>query len=162
MLGGEATESRPIVMSLDVISGLAVIGIALLFFRFTIDQHRTLSLTYLGLKFVEGAVMIGAGILFLFDDTNSLRGPIYATVQLYAFGLSAFVFYVLLYKSRLVPRFIAVWGFVAIGALGVKTVLGFAGIQSIYIDGTLVLIITNEFFLAIWLMVRGFSERASD
>jgi len=64
----------------------------------------------------------------------------------------------LLYKSELVPKFISIWGALGILALFVSTALKLFGVQYAVIDYFLVLIITNEIFLAIWLIIKGFNK----
>ena len=75
-----------------------------------------------------------------------------------AFILGAIGLYSLLYRSRLVPRFIAAWGLVAVAmlivanALAVDVTAGFQPLALLYLP-----IALNELFLAGWLLVRGFS-----
>ena len=69
------TENKIVVMLADVISGLAVIGIAVLMYPLFKDTNEQFTKWYLGLKFVEGASMIIAGLLFLstpFQYTHDL------------------------------------------------------------------------------------------
>ncbi len=152
------TESKIIVILADVISGIAVIGIAVLMFPLFKNLNKKVSYGYLILKYVEGIIMIVAGLLFLFTSLQYTREIIYNGVQLYAFIISAFVFYYLLYESKLVPRFISIWGALGIFALMVSTVLNLIDINYPIIDYLLVLVITNEVFLAIWLMAKGFNK----
>jgi hypothetical protein len=76
------------------------------------------------------------------------------------FAVGAVVLYVLLYRTRLGPRFIAVWGLVAV-ALVVTFNLTGADVTEFGPAVLLVApIILNEFFLAGWLIVKGFDEKA--
>lgn len=144
----------------DIISGLAVIGIAVLIFPLFKSSNKSISVSYLISKYLEGALMIIAGTVFLFASTQSIRDTIYYGIHLYLFIASGFLFYYLLYKSELVPRFISIWGVVGIFALLVSTALKLFSIQYVAIDYLLVLIITNEIFLAIWLMTKGFNPES--
>ena len=101
--------------------------------------------------------MIIAGVLFLNNSSQYFREWIYNGIQSYTFISSAFIFYYLLYKTKLVPRYISIWGAVAIFALFIKTILSFFGLIFPILDIMLILIITNEIFLAVWLMVKGFN-----
>jgi hypothetical protein len=148
------TIDRWIVMLADVISGLAVIGIAVMVYPF-VKKEKT-ALTYLTLKYTEGALMVLSGLLFLIPALQYTRDIIYNGIHVYIFIISAFIFYYLLYKRELIPRWISVWGALGILALTVSTVLGLLQVELAVLDYFLALIITNEVFLAIWLMVKGF------
>ncbi|MCL5410868.1 MAG: DUF4386 domain-containing protein [Patescibacteria group bacterium] len=156
------TSSKPLVMISDVISGLAVIGIAVIMFPFFKRSNKKLSLSYLLLKILEGTLMITAGIFFLNNSLQFMRDWIYNGIHLCTFIISGFVFYYLLYKTKLVPQFISVWGAIAILALLVKTAFKIVGLTYTMLDVMLILIITNEMFLAIWLMVKGFNPTVVD
>jgi len=159
MLLGLATDSKLIVMSVDVISGLSVIAISILMFPLFKKINKPASIAYLISKFIEGGIMVIAGLLFLNNSLQSMRSEIYEGAQLHAFIISSFIFYYLLYKSELVPRFISIWGALGIFTLLVSTALKIADMSYPMIDYLLILIITNEIFLAFWLMIKGFDKR---
>lgn len=158
MLLSGVTDIKWVTTLLDVISGLAVIGIAVLLFPFFKASNKGLTLGYMVMKIFEGALMIVAGILFLSNLSFDWRGWIYNYPQAYVFIVSAFLFYILLFKTKLVPRFISIWGLVACGMLLINNVAKLLGINSPILDVLMVLIITNEIFLAGWLMVKGFNK----
>jgi len=155
MLAGEATDIKWVVTLLDVISGLAVIGIAVIMYPFFKVINKVFSQAYLVLRFIEGILMLIAGFVFLVSP--DLRGLIYDKVHIYAFILGAFVFYYLLYLGKLVPRFISLWGLLGTATLALSTILKLFGQSLPVLDYFLILIITNEIFLAIWLMIKGFN-----
>jgi hypothetical protein len=158
VLASAMTQSKIIVMLADVISGLAVIGIAVLMFPLFKNLDKSLSRGYLILKYAEAILMILGGLLFFIDSTQYLRDIIYESFHIYVFIVSGFMFYLLLFKSKLVPRFISIWGAAGLFAILVSTLLNLVNIQYAFLDYFLVLIITNEVFLAIWLMVKGFNK----
>lgn len=158
MLAAEATDSGFFTFAVDAISGLSVIGIAVLLFPLLKPANKAISLGYLSARAIEGILMILAGTAFLFGSTD-VRGAIYDSVQVYAFIVGAALLYYLLYKTRLVPHFIAVWGFVAVGFLALVTILGLFDVSNQFLDITLILMITNEIFLAIWLMTKGLNSK---
>ena len=92
-------------MVADIISGLSVIGIAVLMFPLFRGSDRPLPPAYLVLKFIEGVLMIVAGI----------------------------------------------------GALAISTIFKLIGRPQAFLDYFLILIITNEVFLAVWLFIKGFN-----
>ena len=156
------TPSKIIVVLADGISGLAVIGIAALLFPLLKTAKYKLSLGYLSLKIAEGSIMIFGGIIFLFDSLQPLRDKLYDGIHLYAFILSGFFLYHLLYVTRIIPRYISVWGTIAISALLLRVGLHLAGLAHSMVDILLILIVTNEIYLAIWLMVKGFNQSEID
>lgn len=158
VLASFLTQNKLIVMLADVISGLAVIGIAVLMFPLFKQLNESLSWWYLILKYAEGISMIIAGLVFIITSLQYIHDIIYNGFHLYVFIISGFVFYYLLYKSELVPRFISIWGALGTLALLVSTLLKLINLHYSIIDYLLVLIITNEVFLAIWLMIKGFNS----
>lgn len=79
------------------------------------------------------------------------------------FTLGALMFYSVLYQSKLVPRFISAWGFIAAALLLTGSVLImvdiFTGISELGLELIFALpIAVNEMVLAIWLIVKGFNS----
>jgi hypothetical protein len=92
---------------------------------------------------------------------TSVRAVLENPVTMAMWGLfiaGALLFYLLLFRTRLVPRFLSVWGLIASVMLLVITGLGLAGIKSPILDALLMPMIGNEVVLAIWLMVKGFAK----
>jgi hypothetical protein len=114
VLTSTITKNSSIVMTADIISGLAVIGIALCFYPIFNKKTGPLTLTYLIMKFAEGVLMVIGGVLFLFESTASYRDTIYTTAHVYVFIISAFIFYYLLLITEIVPKFISYWGIAGI------------------------------------------------
>lgn len=75
------------------------------------------------------------------------------------------MFYFVLYKSELIPRFISAWGFIAAALLLTGSVLVmvdmFTGISELGVELIFATpIAVNEMVLAIWLIVKGFNPSA--
>ena len=152
-----STQVHPVVgLFTEVISGAAVIAIAVL--MFPLFKLHKLAKPYILLKFAEGLLMFAAGFFILFQNISMYDGA-YA-IHVYAFAISALFFYLLLNKTRLVPRFINIWGMIAAAlvlAANIYTQMGF----ELPVIGAILgyaPIILNEAFLALWLMVKGFDE----
>jgi hypothetical protein len=71
------------------------------------------------------------------------------------FSLGALLLYLSLYRTKLVPRFIPIWGLVGVASLVALNGLGIFDVRAGIILA--LPIILNEIFLAIWLIVRGFN-----
>ncbi len=172
MLIFDFTGNVPFGSVADIVSGLAVIGIAVLLFPlFRLDRNgrindsagnRILNITYLFSKLVEGTLMIAGGICILFESTSEYRSLIYANVHIYFFIAGALFLYIMLFRSRLIPGFLSVWGLIASVILLLVTVLRLIGIEHMILDAMLMPIVANEVVLAIWLMVKGFSRKSKN
>jgi len=153
-----STSVTPIIgLFTEVISGAAVIAIAVLMYSL-LEPHK-LRKPYIALKFVEGLLMFAAGIFILFQNISVYNG-IYE-IHVYAFSISALFFYILLNKTKLVPRFINIWGMIAaplVLVANIYTQLGFELPMLGMILG-FAPIILNEVVLAFWLIFRGFDEK---
>ncbi len=145
----------------DLIAGLAVIAIPFLMLPiFQSAQNKTLNYSYMATRIIEGLLMLIGGIFILLPSLESYRNVLYEHVQVYLFIAGALLFYILLYRTRAVPRFISAWGGLATIVLFVVTMLGLFGIKSLLLDFLVLPLILNELFLAIWLMVKGFNKDA--
>jgi len=78
------------------------------------------------------------------------------------FTLGAMMFYSILYKSELIPRFLSIWGlfaavFLLTGALiGMFDLFPLMQVMTFFSPP----FILNEFTLAVWLIVKGFNSSA--
>jgi uncharacterized membrane protein (Fun14 family) len=80
------------------------------------------------------------------------------------FCLGGVLLYVLLYRSRIVPRWITVWGFVGIPLYAVAYLLamyGVIGINSSEVNLLCLPLAVQEMVLAIWMIARGFRPPAA-
>jgi len=157
VLASSITESKIAVMLFEAISGVAVILIAVLMFPLFTPYNEKASFWYIVFRSIEGGLMIIAGILFLSHNNLLLgiRDGIYVGHG-YIFAVAALFFYYLLYQSKLIPRWLSVWGFIAAILLILANVLELTSL----IPGAMILylpIISNEVVLAIWLIVKGFN-----
>jgi hypothetical protein len=155
VLASNVLESKVIVMILEALSGIAVIGIAAIMFPLFKSYNVKASFGYLALRFIEGAIMIVGGILFFINTQSllTLRDQIYVG-HAYIFVVAALIFYYLLYQSKIVPRFISIWGIIASVLVLIPNLLNINTTINIIL---LLPIISNEVFLAIWLIVKGFN-----
>jgi hypothetical protein len=165
----------------ELMNGVAVIGIGVLMFSILRQHNETIARGYLALRIVEAVfcsvivisplslmalsqeyLKAGATEAAVFQITGALsiaeRASVANLLIPIFFGLGALVLYSSLYQSKLLPRFISVWGFVAaVLAIINNILLTFTVELSMVISLIFVLpIITNEIFLGIWLIVKGF------
>jgi hypothetical protein len=77
------------------------------------------------------------------------------------FILGAMMFYYVLYRSSLVPRWLSSWGLLAAIPYFVSGVLGLLAILDPMSSGQMVLVLplaVQEMVLAVWLIVKGFNS----
>jgi len=165
---------------LELINGLAVIGIAVMLFPILKKHNEALALGYVALRILEAVVVIIAvsGPLTLIAlsreyvaagaaDASAFHAvgtALVAERSLWVsqmlgifFGLTALVLYCILYQSKLVPRFISVWGLIAAVLVMTWNLLELFGISVSFGMILALPMILNEIFLAIWLIVKGFN-----
>lgn len=169
---------------LELLNGIAVVGIGVLMFPILKQYNENLALGYLGLRIIEAAFcsvivisplsliklsqeFLGAGALdaVYFQTVGTLsvaeRASVTGLLIPIFFSLGALLFYYSLYQSEFLPRFISVWGLIAAVLI---LALSFLSLN-IEVDISLGLIfalpiILNEIFLAIWLIAKGFNPSA--
>ncbi len=152
------TESLTLIVLFELLSGAAVIAIAVLMFPLFKPWNKRITLWYLAAKVIEGGLMVIAGLLLLSSNSSLLgiRDLIHVS-HAYFFILASMLFYYLLYQSKLIPRFISVWGVIALISLLAGNLLEIAGNTHPMIKLFYPLIMLNEILLAIWLIVKGFN-----
>ena len=153
------TGSLPIVVSLELMSGAAVFVISVLMFPLLKPWNTRVTFGYLAAKVIEGGLIVIAGILLLSSSPLLLgiRDLIHES-HAYFFILASMLLYYLLYQSKIIPRFISVWGVIALVLLLIGNLLETAGNTHPMIMLFYPLIMLNEIFMAIWLIVKGFNS----
>ncbi|WP_022894371.1 DUF4386 domain-containing protein [Agromyces subbeticus] len=144
-----------------LLNSAAVIAIGVLMLPILRPRTPIIAVGYLATRFFEGVVLaIGVISLFLLSATAVAGNFVAYNVAMAGLGIGSLFFCVALFRSRLVPRFLAVWGFVGYAsfALGcILELLGFAGAGLVStIPGGLF-----ELFFAVWLIVKGFTPVAT-
>ena len=168
---------------LELVNCIAVVGIAAALFPLMRVHNEALAAGYLGTRVIEAVVLsvaaisplllvtlsqeyvaagapdaayfqtAGALVMAARENLASLLTPVF-------FSLAALLLYYFLYRSRLVPRLIPVWGFIAVVALFTWNLLEAFGLS---VSAGMVFalpMILNEIFLGIWLLVKGFNSPA--
>jgi hypothetical protein len=144
-------------------------------------HDQALSVGYLGNRVVEAIVQVVGSIIPLalvtvsqthlatgaleassFQALGALgvaaRAQLLGTMLGIFFNLGAALFYSIVYRARLLPRFIPIWGFVGVASVLTWNLLELFGIQAgMYLA---IPILLNEIFLGIWLIVKGFKQQS--
>jgi hypothetical protein len=166
---------------LESVNGIAVIGIAVMMYTILKRVNEGVALGYLGFRGVEAFFSIlgstkAASLIELSHAYNQAGpSPYFDTLSeliladrhwsmemlTVFFLLGALIFYLLLYQSEVIPRFISIWGFIAVAGITAMNVLLYLGINLGFVFLVFALpMIANEFFVAIWLIVKGVNTSA--
>ena len=111
----------------------------------------------LGRVYVKADILEASGFQVL---GTLLREIGHLPMGIFVFGLGALIFYSLLYRSNLVPRWISVWGLIAILLHLATGFLIVFGLQSDFSTMNTVMnlpIILQEMVMAGWLIAKGFN-----
>lgn len=101
---------------------------------------------------------VGTGLLAAYD-WNQLLGP-----RIFA-SLAALPFYYLLYQSKILPRWISVWGFIGAPLYLASGLIGMFGLVDPASPVLILLFLPAallEMVLAVWLIAKGFNSSAVD
>ena len=97
------------------------------------------------------------------DLLLAARDWVHRVLMSLAFGLGALMYYYVLYRARLIPRWLSGWGLVAIGLALFATLyagftqnFGFTMVNNV----SSIPIALQELVLAVWLIVKGFDTSA--
>ncbi|MFX0051004.1 MAG: DUF4386 domain-containing protein [Candidatus Hermodarchaeota archaeon] len=159
---------------------VSVVSIPIVMFTIFKRYNESLALGYVGARIFEGisdAVMAISMVLIValsreFVDAGSTVTPIFQTSGAlilalfdwigvlenipYCFGVLMFSY--LLYQSKLVPRWLAVWGLIGGALLLTRVPLSMFVFDPLSTAVLAIPIIVNEIVLAVWLIIRGFNS----
>ena len=157
---------------LALLAGFALAMIPVVFWPIGNRYNETLAMGYVVFRgALEGVIyMVGAlGWLLLIPlstqpDSASLASlvrtadpVIWEQVGVIPFALGALMFYVLLYRSRLVPRWLSSWGLVGAALYTVPPLGSMFGLSLGVLMAPLAV---QEMVMAAWLIAKGFSPAA--
>ena len=116
----------------------------------------TVSQQFVGAADQSASYFQNVGHLLL--TTRDSAGFVFAVI---AFCLGALMYYAVFYRSKLIPRWLSVWGLIAIVLLLSAVFITLFDGEPYSISGNLVFlalpIALQEIVLAVWLLVRGFN-----
>ena len=182
-----ANDNRVILTALiEFVWAITGAGIAIALYPVLRRQNRALALGSVAARIVEGAfVLIGSlslvTLLSVSQETvaggsaaassfQAVGSSLLATrdwtlgfIAILPFVLGSLMYYYLLYRSRLVPRWLSGWGLVGAGLCLVATV--YAGFTQEFGFSTVNTVLNipigvQEMVLAVWLIVKGFNTSA--
>lgn len=138
-----------------LLNSVAVIAIGALMLPVLRPHTLGVAIGYLATRVFEGTFLaVGAVALLMSSVGTNFRAYNTAMTGL---GVGSLFFCVALYRSRLVPRLLAGWGFVGYAAFAAGCILELSGIAGAGLVSTIPGGLF-ELFFAVWLIVRGFAS----
>lgn len=186
MQGAEHKNQVILGAIMELLVVCSVIGTAVWFFPVLRKYHESIALWYLCFRFLE-AVLITIGIISVLSlltlsqefvataapnaSAFQASGTVLIAIHAWTFllgpalmlGINTAMYSSLLYKSRLVPRLIAVMGLIGAPLVFLEAVLALFGVISqVSVWGALLAlpVAAYEMTLAVWLIVKGFNPAA--
>jgi hypothetical protein len=145
-----------------LLNSAIVIGIGVLMFPILRAHNKAIAAGYLGTRIFEG-VGLAIGVVSLIVVTGS--PAIHANAVSYnvaeaGLGIGSLFFCALLFRTGLVPRFLAVWGFIGYACFAGGTLLELFGVAGAGLVGA----IPGGLFeltFGIWLIAKGFRSTSA-
>jgi hypothetical protein len=148
--------------ALMLLNSAIVIGIGVLMYPILRAHNRAIATSYLGTRIFEGAVLaIGVVSLIVLNSSAAIdANAAFYSVAEAGLGIGSLFFCALLFRTGLVPRFLAVWGFIGYACFAGGNLLELFGVSGAGIIGA----VPGGLFeltFGIWLIARGFASTAT-
>ena len=149
-------------VSLMVLNSAFVIGIGVLMFPILRVHNTGIGVGYLGTRIFEGvALAIGVASLIVLTGPSAIHAnAVFYSVAEAGLGIGSLFFCALLFSTGLVPRWLAVWGFIGYACFAGGNLLELFGVAGAEVVGA----IPGGLFeltFGIWLIARGFASTAT-
>ena len=145
-------------LALGAVAARVVEGVLILVGTLGLLALLTLSKDYVAAGSPDSSSLLASGNMLL-----AARQWVFELLMSLSFALGALMYYYVLYRSRLVPRWLSGWGLVGAGLGLVATV--YVGFTQEFGFGTVntvlnIPILVQEMVLAVWLIAKGFNRSA--
>lgn len=167
-----------------MVMGLACAGIGISLYPVLKRQNEGLALAAAGFRILEGTLQIASsvGVVALLalsqefvkagSPPDSFFQPIGTAIKavhdwisngayLFPWCIAATIYYAIFYRTRLVPRWISVWGLLGLALMLVSTFAAMFGLLDSMSPVQITLnlpILLQEMVLAVWLIVKGYKQ----
>lgn len=160
----------------EMVMAFAVAGIAISMYPILKEKNSGIALGAVGFRVMEGALFL-VGTLFLLllmviskeyvaagsnDTYFQTLGAIFKANTPWVIGgisftLGAFLYYVLFYHTKLIPRWLAIFGLLAVVFAFTSYIAQFFGVDLGELEALFHLpMLVQEMVLAVWLIVKGY------
>lgn len=162
---------------LDTLTGLGVIFLAAVLFATLRKRHEKIALTALGFYVLEATLLIASrsdafsllrlgqayaaapasDILLLGQVAYETMDFVGNTLHMVAFCFGAILFYLLLDKARIVPRWMSLWGLFAVFPLLIGSIVQVFGHSVPFV--LYLPYVPFELVVGVWILIKGVEER---
>src|SRR3954464_12423640 len=159
---GDSTALFVAGVALMLLNSAVVIGIGVLMFPVLRAHNMAIAAGYLGTRIFEGVVLaIGVVSLIVLASSDAIdANAAFYNVAEAGLGIGSLFFCALLFRTGLVARWLAAWGFIGYACFAAGNLLELFGVAG----AALVAAIPGGLFeltFAIWLIARGFAATAT-
>lgn len=172
---------------LEIIMAIALLGISVLIFPILKQHENRIAIGYVVSRSIEVLIILVGHISLLalvslskgYEEAGSPSDSSFRTVgemlvsigdwthilgPMLAFGITALILNYSLYKSKVVPRFLSLWGFIGGILIIIAAVWGMLGLDPFSTTAIIMFfpIALNEMILALWLIFKGFNSSTID
>jgi len=178
-IAGRATAFRAGIGAV-LLMGLSLAFVPILLYGVLSRYNKALAIAYVvfrsGLESAMYLLSVFASFALLFvalgpDPSSAVSvsmGPLFLRLGdlpllAFVFSVDAFILYYAFFRSRLIPRWISVFGFIAIGLHFITGCLILFGAQSSFSTVNTLMnlpIFLQEMVMAVWFIVKGFDSEA--
>src|SRR3954452_12805843 len=149
-------------IALMLLNSVIVVGIGVLMLPILRAHNKAIASGYLGTRIFEGVVLaIGVVSLIVLTSSDAIdANAAFYNVAEAGLGIGSLFFCALLFRTALVPRWLAAWGFIGYACFAAGNLLELFGVAG----AALVAAIPGGLFeltFAIWLIARGFAPTAT-
>ncbi|WP_461171432.1 DUF4386 domain-containing protein [Arthrobacter sp. Z1-9] len=138
-----------------LLNSVAVIAIGAMMLPVLRPHAPAVAAGYLATRIFEGA-FLAVGAVALLVGVANINFLAY-NIAMAGLGIGSLFFCAALYRSHLVPQFLAAWGFIGYGSFAAGCFLELAGVTGAGLVSTVPGGLF-EIFFAIWLIARGFGS----
>ena len=174
-----STQVAHISILLQMITGVVIILLGVAMYRVAGHKGKTIAIIALSMYILEAAMLV-VGQVFVFglvrasqlysisgDATLLYLGEILLSCRGFAgemamipFGIGAILFYYLLLKAEIVPKWLALWGIISVPLIMVFVPLGTFGIEVPF--ALLVPYVPFEFFAGIYILIKYRNKKVEE
>jgi hypothetical protein len=141
-------------VAMMVANSVAVLAIGAILVPVLRPHSPLVARVYLTTRIFE-ATFLSIGAIALLAGSTGINVTAY-NIAMAGLGIGSLFFCVLLYGTGLVPRPLAVWGFVGYAAFAAGSLIALAGVPGVGLIGAVPGGLF-EIFFAVWLFARGFT-----
>lgn len=170
---------------LDMVTAMGIVFLGVMLFVVLRKQNETVALVGLGLYLLEAALLASSRLAAFWllrmseayvagGETDTLltmgnlalesMGFVGLTLHVLVFSVGGLLFYLLFYQSRLIPRWLSLWGLVTLIPILLATVAAILGyeISEVVALSAQLPYVPFEFFAGLWILVKGLNVRPQE